>query len=332
MASSILGIGDKNDAHPHHRAANPEGKNQPGAGYKYRPPVGALYGGVTPGATNSMVPDNKSWEDYHKSETCIDAAATLVSSGMLAAAKFDRSAAPVMSVEIRHVSMDSAIVMVKLTTRGTATLYYGTDEGSMTTTVTTDDGAAGVQHEIVMRGLTNGTTYYFYAEGVNAYNTANVTQKYMVDSTQTPFSFTTLNTVESAQIMNPTVCNMFGDSAEIMWYTPNGEYESKVYWDTVPHATAAEFAFNSGAGNADVSGIPTKFHYVKIGGLKEKLMAAYRAGIKTVLIPKENMKDLEDVAQVVLDKLTIKPMDDVAQVLEIALAGKLPAAEVSHGN
>ena len=273
--SYILGIGDKNDAHPHHRAANPEGKNQPGAGYKYRPPVGALYGGVTPGATNSMVPDNKSWEDYHKSETCIDAAATLVSSGMLAAAKFDRSAAPVMSVEIRHVSMDSAIVMVKLTTRGTATLYYGTDEGSMTTTVTTDDGAAGVQHEIVMRGLTNGTTYYFYAVGVNAYNTANVTQKYMVDSTQTPFSFTTLNTVESAQIMNPTVCNMFGDSAEIMWYTPNGEYESKVYWDTVPHATAAEFAFNSGAGNADVSGIPTKFHYVKIGGLKEKTTYYY---------------------------------------------------------
>ncbi|MBE5813620.1 MAG: endopeptidase La [Clostridiales bacterium] len=69
-----------------------------------------------------------------------------------------------------------------------------------------------------------------------------------------------------------------------------------------------------------------------IGGLKEKLMAAYRAGIHTVLIPRENMKDLEDVAQVVLDKLTIKPMDDVAQVLSLALAKALPVAEVPNGD
>lgn len=273
--SFILGIGDKNDAHPHHRAANPEGKNTPGAGYKYNPPVGALFGGVTPGTTNSWVPDNKSWEDYHLSETCIDAAATIVSSGMLAAAKFDRTAAPGVTVEIRHVSMDSAIVMVKLSTRGTARLYYGTDAASLNTAAFPDDSTSGVRHEIILRGLQNGTTYYFYAAGLNAYNPENFTFKYMVDSTETPFSFTTLNTVESAQITNPTVCNMFGDSAEIMWYTPNGEYESKVYWDTVPHATAAEYAFNSGAGNADVSGIPTKFHYVKIGGLKEKTTYYY---------------------------------------------------------
>lgn len=273
--SFILGIGDKNDAHPHHRAANPEGKNMPGANYKYNPPVGALFGGVTPGTTNSWVPANKSWEDYHLSETCIDAAATIVSSGMLASAKFDRTAAPGVSVEIRHVSMDSAIVMVKLTTRGFATIYYGTEEGAMNSKAIPDDSTSGVQHEIILRGLQNGTTYYFFAAGQNAYNLENFTFKYMVDSTQTPFSFTTLNTVESAQINNVTVCNMFGDSAEIMWYTPNGEYESKVYWDTIPHATAAEYAFNSGAGNADVSGIPTRFHYVKIGGLKEKTTYYY---------------------------------------------------------
>ncbi len=273
--SYILGVGDKNDAHPHHRAANPEGKNMPGASYKYKPPVGALYGGVVPGTDNSIVPDNISWEDYHKSETCIDAAATLVSSGMLASAKFDRTIAPGVSVEIRHVSMDSAIVMVKLSTRGTVSLYYGTSENAMNETVVPDSNVAGVQHEIVLRGLQNGTTYYFYTAGANAYNPENITLKYMVDSTKTPFSFTTLNSVESAQITNVTVCNMFGDSAEIMWYTPNGEYESKVYWDTVPHTTAAEYAFNSGSGNADVSGIPTKFHYVKIGGLKEQTTYYY---------------------------------------------------------
>lgn len=273
--SYILGIGDKNDNHPHHRAANPEGKNQPGANYKYNPPVGAIYGGIQPGLTNSMVPDNKSWEDYHKSETCIDGAATLVSTGVLAAAKYDRTAAPNVNVEIRHVSMDSAIVMVKLTTRGNATIFYGTSEGDMSLLATTDSNKVGVQHEIILRNLQNGTPYYFYVAGQNAYNPENITLKYMVDSTKTPFSFTTLNTVESAQIANITVCNLTGDSAEIMWYTPNGEYESKLYWDTIPHARAEEFAFNTGARNADVAGLPTKFHYVKIGDLKEKTTYYY---------------------------------------------------------
>ena len=277
--SFVYGIGDKNDAHPHHRAANPEGQNMPGAGYKYRPPVGALLGGVR--ADQDWDPQEAggtsgtSWEGYKISEVCIDAAAVLVGSSMLVAQEFDKTVAPDISVEIRHVSMDSAIVMVKLSTRGNASLYYGTSETSMTEVAVPDDNVAGVQHEIVLRGLTNGTTYYFYAAGVNSYNKNNVMFKFMVDSTRTPYSFTTLNSVESAQITNVTVCNMFGDSAEIMWYTPNGEYESKVYWDTVPHATASEYAFNTGSGNADVSGIPTKFHYVKIGGLKEKTTYYY---------------------------------------------------------
>ena len=266
--SFILGVGDKNDAHPHHRAANPEGKNMPGASYKYNPPTGALFGGVTPGMTNSWVPDNKSWEDYHLSETCIDAAATLVSAGMIASNKFDKTLAPDISVEIRHVSMDSAIVTVKLTQRGTTTISYGTTEGQYNLTATST--AAGVRHDITLKDLKPGTTYYFYVTGANAYKPENTKEKYLVDSTKTPFTFTTLSTVENANIANVTVCNVTGDSAEIMWYTPNGEYESKIYWDTKPHSNASEFAFNSGVGNADVSGIPTQFHYVKIGGLKEK--------------------------------------------------------------
>jgi hypothetical protein len=266
--SFILGVGDKNDAHPHHRAANPEGKNMPGASYKYNPPTGALFGGVTPGMTNSWVPDNKSWEDYHLSETCIDAAATLVSAGMLASQKVDKTKAPDISVEIRHVSMDSALVTVKLTQRGTATISYGTTEGQYSLNATSD--GAGVHHDIVLHDLKPGTTYYFYVTGSNAYKPENTKTKYLVDSTQTPYTFTTLSTVENANIVNVTVCNVSADSAEIMWYTPNGEYESKVYWDTKPHSTAAEFAYNSGSGNADISGIPTQFHYVKIGGLKEK--------------------------------------------------------------
>ena len=53
-----------------------------------------------------------------------------------------------------------------------------------------------------------------------------------------------------------------------------------------------------------------------IGGLPEKLMAASRAGIQTVFIPKENEDDLDEVPQEVRDKLTIIPVSDVAEVLE----------------
>lgn len=273
--SFILGVGDKNDAHPHHRAANPEGKNFPGAGYKYRPPTGALFGGVKPGATNSWVPSNKSWEDYHLSETCIDATATFISASMLAAQEVDYTRAPKINVEILHVSMDSAIVKLKLDVRGTGALFYGTSENDLNTIASPDNNVAAIEHEIILRGLKNGTTYYFYAGAFNALNENNMTAKYLVDSTQTPFSFTTLNTVENAIIENVTVCNLSADSAEIMWYTPNGEYESKIYWDTIPHSEASEFAWNSGTRNADISGIPTKFHYVKIGGLKEKTTYYY---------------------------------------------------------
>ena len=59
-----------------------------------------------------------------------------------------------------------------------------------------------------------------------------------------------------------------------------------------------------------------------IGGLKEKLLAAHRAGIDTVLIPKENLKDLEEVPANVREALTIIPAEDVHTVLETALCEK----------
>ncbi|MFD9486928.1 endopeptidase La [Streptomyces sp. NPDC059991] len=57
-----------------------------------------------------------------------------------------------------------------------------------------------------------------------------------------------------------------------------------------------------------------------IGGLKQKLLAAHRAGITTVVIPKRNEPDLDDVPAEVLEKLDVHPVSDVRQVLEIALA------------
>ncbi|MEU6652526.1 endopeptidase La [Streptomyces sp. NPDC046900] len=57
-----------------------------------------------------------------------------------------------------------------------------------------------------------------------------------------------------------------------------------------------------------------------IGGVKQKLLAAHRAGVKTVVIPKRNEPDLDDVPAEVLDKLDVHAVNDVRQVLELALA------------
>ncbi|MFE1959533.1 endopeptidase La [Streptomyces sp. NPDC059479] len=57
-----------------------------------------------------------------------------------------------------------------------------------------------------------------------------------------------------------------------------------------------------------------------IGGLKQKLLAAHRAGITTVVIPKRNEPDLDDVPAEILDKLTVHPVTDVRQVLDLALS------------
>jgi len=56
-----------------------------------------------------------------------------------------------------------------------------------------------------------------------------------------------------------------------------------------------------------------------IGGLKEKLLAAHRGGIKTVMIPEENVKDLADIPDNVKNRLEIVPVKWIDRVLEVAL-------------
>ena len=64
-----------------------------------------------------------------------------------------------------------------------------------------------------------------------------------------------------------------------------------------------------------------------IGGLKEKLLAAHRAGIKKVLIPNENKKDLAEVPQTVLDSIEIIAVKNVEEVLKVALVKPLKRVE-----
>ncbi len=64
-----------------------------------------------------------------------------------------------------------------------------------------------------------------------------------------------------------------------------------------------------------------------IGGLKEKLLAAHRAGIKHVVIPKENEKDLVDIPKKVREDIKITPVENADEVLKIALKNELKKVE-----
>ena len=64
-----------------------------------------------------------------------------------------------------------------------------------------------------------------------------------------------------------------------------------------------------------------------IGGLKEKLLSALRGGIKTVIIPKENEKDLEEIPENVKTGMKIIPVSDVKEVIKIALNGEVKPLE-----
>jgi ATP-dependent Lon protease len=65
-----------------------------------------------------------------------------------------------------------------------------------------------------------------------------------------------------------------------------------------------------------------------IGGIKEKLLAAHRMGLRTILVPKDNEKDLPDIPQEILASLTVHPVETMDEVLQIAL--ERPIVPLEH--
>jgi ATP-dependent Lon protease len=93
-------------------------------------------------------------------------------------------------------------------------------------------------------------------------------------------------------------------------------------------ATALVSALTKVPVRADVAmtgEITLRGRVLPIGGLKEKLLAAHRGGIKLVLIPEENRKDLAEIPKNVTDSLEIRPVKWIDEVLHLALAGEAPA-------
>ena len=72
------------------------------------------------------------------------------------------------------------------------------------------------------------------------------------------------------------------------------------------------------AGLAMTGEISLRGRVLQVGGIKEKILAAHRAGLTTVLIPTQNIKDLKDVPEKVLDDLTIHPVEHMKEVISHA--------------
>jgi ATP-dependent Lon protease len=67
-----------------------------------------------------------------------------------------------------------------------------------------------------------------------------------------------------------------------------------------------------------------------IGGVKEKVLAAYRFGIKTVIMPKENEKDLSEIPDDIRAKLEFRLVENMDEVLETAMAESIPTLEIGE--
>lgn len=256
--SMVYGVGDKNFNHPHHRAANPEGKNVPGAFYQYIPPVGALQGGYKPAASGSNL-YSEHFDDYFHSETGIDGTTNILMP-VVGLAKQDTLGPPDGSVRIMYVGCDKAVIDIRQSRYGDAVVKYGKGEAT-DKTVSSDSSA--VLHRITLNGLDEGTMYSFYVIVSDKFGRQSTLKNINEERQKVNFTFTTSqNCPTNADIQNVKICRVTHDSAEIFWYTPNGEFDSKVvFGDQIPPVTVQD---------GDISGHPAKFHYVKIGGLKEK--------------------------------------------------------------
>lgn len=120
----------------------------------------------------------------------------------------------------------------------------------------------------------------------------------------------------------------FYQTCDIHVHVPEGAIPKDGPSAGITLATALASALSKRAVRRDVAmtgEITLRGRVLPIGGLKEKLLAAHRSGIKTVVVPKDNKRDLDDVPRNILRRLDVKLVDSMSEVLEIALtAGEQP--------
>jgi len=275
--SYLYGIGKKNPMHPHHRAANPEGKNVPGAYYNYTIPVGGLYGGLETGPQLTEKLDEK-WADYRKTEAnCPDAQAAVMIP-LMGLASEAPNGPPMPTVKVLYTIDTMAVIQVDLDKWGYVSIGYGLDSSAASQTKIVAGGDTANSIRISIGGLKPATQYFFHVVSNDLQgNSSKVSKWPNGQSDSIPFSFTTKAVPPvPPQFGNIKVCNVTSDSAEIMWYTPNGEYLSSVLWaDSVSWKSARYSVTDSDA----VGNVPVRFHRVKLYGLKAKTTYNFKVGV-----------------------------------------------------
>ena len=117
----------------------------------------------------------------------------------------------------------------------------------------------------------------------------------------------------------------FYKTIDIHIHVPEGAVPKDGPSAGVTMATALMSAITGRAVRQDVAmtgEITLRGRVLPIGGVKEKMLAAYRAGIRTLLLPQENKKDLEDVPEHVRKVFDIILVENIGDVLKVALLPK----------
>jgi ATP-dependent Lon protease len=115
----------------------------------------------------------------------------------------------------------------------------------------------------------------------------------------------------------------FYQNCDIHVHIPEGAIPKDGPSAGITLATALASALSKRAVRKDVAmtgEITLRGRILPIGGLKEKLLAAHRSGVKTVIVPKDNKRDLEEVPRNILRRLNVKLVEDMSEVLETAFS------------
>jgi ATP-dependent Lon protease len=115
----------------------------------------------------------------------------------------------------------------------------------------------------------------------------------------------------------------FYQNCDIHVHVPEGAIPKDGPSAGITLATALASALSKRAVRKDVAmtgEITLRGRILPIGGLKEKLLAAHRSGVKTVIVPKDNKRDLEEVPRNILRRLNVKLVEDMSEVLETAFS------------